>query len=121
MVIADAIREAETEYVVFFLLKTYLDTESRRAALKQLPAKITRVPIADKEDARSRYMLLNAEYDAAARRGDDKLRPSIKEALAVFGAAVLRLEALDKEAPHESQLQEMSIAALLRPAVPPTV
>jgi hypothetical protein len=120
MVIADAIREAETEYVVFFLLKAYLDTESRRQALKHLPARITRLPVTDKEDARARYMLLNAEFDAAARRGDDKARPSIKEALAVFGAAVLRLQALEKQVAHESQYQEFSTAALLRPGLPPT-
>lgn len=118
MVIADAIREAETQYVVLFLLKAYLDTESRRQALQHLPARITRVPVTDKDDARARYKLLNAEFDAAARRGDDRVRPSIREALGVFGAAVLRLEALERQAPHESQYQEISSAALQRPSPP---
>ena len=44
MVIAAAIREAETEYVVYFLLEAYLATANRRAALTQLPASITTLP-----------------------------------------------------------------------------
>ena len=93
MVIANAIREAETEYVVFFLLEAYLNCESRRAALKNLPAQIGAVPLTGIPDAQSRRTLLLHELDIASRRPDDV--SAIQEALGVFTAAVQRLHSLD--------------------------
>jgi hypothetical protein len=95
MVIAEAIREAETEYVVYFLLEAYLNAESRRLALKTLPARIGELPVSGKQDVKSRYAMLQAESAAAIRRGDEKARAASKEALMVFAAALTRLQALD--------------------------
>src|SRR4051812_20043643 len=98
MVIAEIIREAETEYVVYFLLQAYLDAKSRREALKTLPARITESPVSGKQDAQARYALLQAELVMATRRRDEKTSAAIKEALMVFGAALLRLQALEAQA-----------------------
>ena len=71
MVIADAIREAETEYVVYFLLDAYLNSNSRRVALSELPAPISVLPLRGKNDAQARFILLKAEFDAAMKRQPD--------------------------------------------------
>ena len=95
MVIAEAIREAETEYVVYFLLEAYLNAESRREALKTLPARISALPVTGKQDTKSRFSMLQAAFAAASRNGDEAARAASKEALVVFGEAVLRLQALE--------------------------
>ena len=96
MVIAEAIREAETEYVIYFLLEAYLNAESRREALKTLPARIGVLPVTGKHDTKSRFSMLQAAFAAASRNGDEAARAASKEALVVFGEAVLRLQALDE-------------------------
>jgi hypothetical protein len=97
MVIADAIREAETEYVVYFLLDAYLNSNSRRAALSHLPAPISVLPLRGQNDTKARFILLESEFAAATKRRDDQTSGAIKEALRVFGAAVQRLQSLDME------------------------
>jgi hypothetical protein len=97
MVIADAIREAETAYVVYFLIEAYLNTESRRSALKNLPSRIAALPLTGKYDARSRFAMLKAEFAAASQKGDEKTCAVVKEALTVFEAAVQRLEAFETQ------------------------
>ena len=97
MVIANAIREAETEYVVYFLLETYLKTESRRVALKNLPARISLLPLTGRQDAQTRCAMLMYEFDAASRRVDAAASAGIAEALTVFSAAVQRLESLNSK------------------------
>ncbi|MDB5809072.1 MAG: hypothetical protein JWN94_1194 [Betaproteobacteria bacterium] len=97
MVIADAIREAETAYVVYFLVEAYLNTESRRNALKSLSSRIAALPLTGKYDAKSRCAMLKTELDSASTRRDDKTCVIVKEALSVFGAAVQRLEVLEMQ------------------------
>ena len=95
MVISDAIREAETEYVVYFLLEAYLKTDSRRATLKSLPAGISMLPLTGRRDAQTRLAMLKYEFDTASMRFDGAFFKGIEEALTVFNAAVQRLESLD--------------------------
>ena len=102
MVIADAIREAETAYVVYFLLEAYLNTASRREALKDLPARIVVLPLTGRHDTKSRFALLMRELDAASKRLDDAACTAIKEAITVFSAALQRLEFLERKLPRAS-------------------
>ena len=99
MVIAAAIGEAETEYVVYFLLEAYLATAGRRDALKKLPARITMLPLIGRHDARSRVALLTDELDAATNRRDEAGCRAIQEALSVFNAALHRLDTLESNRP----------------------
>jgi len=94
MVIAAAIGEAETEYVVYFLLEAYLATANRRAALTTLPARITTLPLVGRHDAQSRAALLTHELAAATTRRDDEACCAIEEVLSVLSAALHRLDAL---------------------------
>jgi hypothetical protein len=99
MVIAAAIGEAETEYVVYFLLEAYLATANRRAALTTLPARITTLPLVGRHDAQSRAALLTDELDAATNRRDEAGCCAIQDALSVFSAALHRLDALESNRP----------------------
>ena len=94
MVIAAAIREAETEYVVYFLLEAYLATANQRAALTTLPAHITTLPLVGRHDGQSRVALLTHELAAATTRRDDEACCAIEEALSVLSAALHRLDTL---------------------------
>ena len=100
MVIAAAIREAETEYVVYFLLEAYLATANRRAALTHLPASITTLPLVGSHDAQSRVALLTHELAAATTRRDDEACCAIEEALSVLSAALCRLDTLEGRRPR---------------------
>jgi hypothetical protein len=99
MVIADAISEAETEYVVYFLLEAYLNTASRRAALQGVSDRIIMLPLTGRHDTKLRFELLKAELAEAAGRRDDEAGATIKEAVMVFGAALQRLESLERKRP----------------------
>jgi hypothetical protein len=95
MVIAAVIREAETAYVVYFLLEAYLETASRRGVFKNLSPHITMLPLTSRREARSRLALLTLELDAASKRQDDAGCAAIREALEVFSAALQRLDAFE--------------------------
>jgi hypothetical protein len=99
MVIADAISEAETEYVVYFLLEAYLNTASRRAALQSVPERIIMLPLTGRHDAKLRFALLTTELAEAAGRQEDEAGAAIKEAAMVFSAALQRLESLGRKRP----------------------
>ena len=103
MVIADAISEAETEYVVYFLLEAYLNTASRRAALQSLPERIIMLPLTGRHDAKLRFALLTTELNERAGRQDDEAGAAIREAAMVFSTAVRRLEALERKRPLASR------------------
>lgn len=97
MTITDVIREADTEHVIYFLLSSYLNTARYRNSLKGLPEKISALPLAGKAEVRSRFEMLMLELDAASKRLDDKSCASIKDALAIFGTALNRLQSLDSK------------------------
>ncbi len=97
MVIADAISEAETEYVVYFLLEAYLNTASRRAALESVPERIIMLPLTGRHDVKLRFALLTTELNERAGRAEDEAGAAIKEAVMVFTAALRRLESLERK------------------------
>lgn len=93
MVIVNAIREADTAYVVYFLLEAYLNTASRRLQLARVAPESIRVPVTGRHDVSMRYESLQAKLAAdefiAERTAS---RDAIEEALAVFAAALLKLD-----------------------------
>lgn len=95
MVIADAIRQADTEHVVYFLLCAYVNSATRSDTLKNLPERIVTLPLAGKDDVKSRFATLMYELDAASKQLDDIACLALKDALTVFSAAVQRLQSLD--------------------------
>jgi len=91
MDISDVMRDANSEYVVFFLLTAYID------ALRFcdcLPARLTSLPFTGICDVATRCQGLVVELDSASRKLDDKTCVLIKEALHVFGTALHRLALL---------------------------
>jgi len=95
MTITDVIRDADSEHVVYFLLSSYVNTARYRNTLKGLPEQISALPLASKGEVRSRFQMLMLELDGASKRLDNKACATIKEALAVFGTALNRLQSLD--------------------------
>jgi hypothetical protein len=91
MDITDVIRDADSEYVVFFLLTSYIE------ALQfgnRLPARLTSLPVTGIRDLGRRYQDLVVELDAASRKLDNKARVLITEALQIFDTALHRLALL---------------------------
>jgi hypothetical protein len=91
MDITDVIRNADSEYVIFFLLTAYIE------ALQfgnRLPARLTRLPVTGIRDLGSLYQGLVVELDAASRKLDDKAHVLITEALQIFDTALHRLALL---------------------------
>jgi len=108
MVITDVIREAETEYVIYFLLSSYINAARHGDMLKSLPEPVAALPLTGKTDARLRFDRLLFELDAASKRLDDKACDSIKEALTVFGTALYRLTLLDGRPLHSPELEKQA-------------
>jgi hypothetical protein len=94
MMISDVIRNAESEYVIYFLLDAYIETVQFSA---KLPERLTNLPIIGLNDVRTRFQQLVIELEKASKQLDDKACPVIKEALHIFGAALSRLRSLDAE------------------------
>jgi hypothetical protein len=95
MVITDVIREAETEYVIYFLLMAYINAARNSDTPNSLPEQIAALPLTGKDDARLRFEALMLALDAASKRCDDYACIVLKDALSVFGTAVYRLQSLD--------------------------
>jgi hypothetical protein len=93
--IADEIRNAKTEYEIYFLLASYI--EAVRFADKLhcgVPMHVTQLPLHDNADVRERFELLLAELDMASKRLDDSSCTILKEAVYMFGCALQRLGVL---------------------------
>ena len=113
MMIVDVIQDADTEYVIFFLLAAYV--EAARFAGK-LPEYIKVLPVAGFGDLEMRYQRLMMELHRAAEQPDDKTCLEMQDALDVFDAALSRLAFLGRvggsRGRHESQVVESSSAAI---------
>jgi hypothetical protein len=88
MDITDVIRDADSEYVVYFLLVAYIEALQ---FCNRLPARLTRLPVTGVHDIETRYQDLVVELDSASRKLDDRVCVLIKEALHVFATALHRL------------------------------
>jgi len=112
MMIVDVIQDADSEYVIFFLLAAYV--EAARFAGK-LPDYIKTLPIAGFDDVEMRYQRLMMELHRAAEQAEDKSYPEMQDALDVFDAALCRLAFLERgrgsPRGYESPVVESSSAA----------
>ena len=88
-----AIRLAQNEHVVYFLLTSYLYARERDRRGARVPPRVKRLPIAGKSDVRERLCALHAAC------GGDPADPAhtpraVKEAMDVLHAASERIESL---------------------------
>lgn len=97
MMIADAIRDAESECVIYFLLAAYIEAAQFGG---KLPEYLTILPITGLKDVETRLQQLMMELDKASERLHEKACVVIKEALHIFDAALCRLKFLE----HEKEL-----------------
>lgn len=91
--IVDVIRNAESEYVIYFLLAAYI--EATHFAGK-LPEYLTNLPITGLKDVEMRFERLMREFDKPSEQLHDKACVIIKEALHIFDAALCRLQFLER-------------------------
>lgn len=95
MTITDVIRVAGSDHVIYFLLSSYVNTSRYGDRLKSLPEQVAALPLTSRDDVKSRFEILMRELDAASKRLDDQACDILKEALAIFGIALNRLQSLD--------------------------
>jgi hypothetical protein len=88
MTITDAIRHADSEHMVYFLLNAYTETLQFAATL---PARLTRLPLSGARDIAVRLQQFVAMRDHASTRLDERARLVIKEAVDIFAAGLRRL------------------------------
>jgi hypothetical protein len=88
MMLHDAIRNANTQHTVYFLLTAYLDTLQFS---RKLPEHLTVLPIADLNDLESRFEKLVAEFELELRLPDSHKFLVLMEAVTIFDLAVVRV------------------------------
>jgi hypothetical protein len=98
MKIAQAVREASTEQEVYLLLTAYIKGTRLGAEMSSLSQHIRTLPLAGPDDVRGRIEGLFAALGLASKNLDDSSRLALKEALYVFGEALIRLKWIEKRA-----------------------
>lgn len=94
MKITEAIQMADTTHVVYFLLSAYVETlDYCDPARCYIPDVVTRLPIAGMTDVSGRASTVRSLTDGCAQ---SESRPLIEEVAEVFGAALQRLEYLER-------------------------
>ena len=69
--IADDIRKADTEAMIYFLLTAYIDSARSSGKLASVPDHITRLPVRGVADVRTRFESLLVELDVASKQLND--------------------------------------------------
>ena len=95
MMITQAVREARTEQDIYLLLTAYVQATRLRDELRKLSRHATSLPLTGLDDVKERIQGLFTELGVASRGLDDSSRLVIKEALYVFGEALMRLKWLE--------------------------
>ena len=92
MTITDAVKQANTEHVVYFLLTAYLEAlgYTGRASV---PPPVQHLPVVNTTDVHERLDVLREALDSPAPSRPD-VRPMIEEAADLFSAASEQLENL---------------------------
>lgn len=94
MNITEAIRIADTEHVVYFLLAAYVETLDYYDPLRSsVPEQVKRLPVAGISDVSKRLRALRTSIEQYAQ---SNARLLIEEAVEVFSAALQRLKVLQK-------------------------
>lgn len=94
MMIVDVVQDADSEYVIYFLLAAYIEAVQFAA---KLPEHVKTLPIAGFGDVEMRYQLLMMELHNAVEHPHDNAYLEIRDALCVFGAALCRLAFLERK------------------------
>jgi hypothetical protein len=91
----DAIRTAQTEHVIYFLLTAYVETLDYYDPPRScLPSCVNRLPIVGNGDVTERLRALRETLDSNVQDSSD-VRAILQEALDLFDTAWQRLQALD--------------------------
>jgi hypothetical protein len=102
MMIGDAIVKARSEYEIYFLLTSYIETARYCSRLSTLPGHILHLPMTGMADVRMRLDGLSLEFDRLSQSVDHEQRVRIGEAVEIFAAALGRLRRLDQGAGQPS-------------------
>ena len=94
MMITDAIREAQSEYAVYFLLTDYVETLQFS---QKFPAQVVRLPLAGLVDVRHRLDRLAAHFETTMRLMDTSTCDIVSEAIVIFDAAIRRVSKLPRQ------------------------
>ena len=102
--IADYIRQAKTEYEIYFLLTAYIQTVRFCDKMESMPEQMAALPLSGKADLQARFNGLIVDLDVASKRLDDNACVVIKEALVVLSTALNRLWTIDNKRrwPHSA-------------------
>ena len=92
--IADVIRNADSDREIYLLMAAYVDA---MRSVANLSDELIEQPIIDSDDLRARFRQLITELDNASAQLDAEAVPAIKEALHIYGTALDRLRTLDHE------------------------
>ena len=95
--IADVIRNTNTEHEIYFLLTSYVEAVRFCDKLHCMSDHITRLPLTGMADVSTRFEKLMIELDAASKRLDDNSCVVIREAVHIFSSALNRLQMLDEQ------------------------
>ena len=94
MTITDAVKQANTEHVVYFLLMAYVEALGYTGR-SSVPAPVKRLPIVTRTDVNERLHVLREALASPASSGPDA-RPVIEEAADLFSAASEQLNTLNR-------------------------
>ncbi len=110
MIITDAISRANSKHAVYFLLASYLEAVGSGIE-RRLPDRVSRLPLAGLNDLQTRY---GAVAEALERETNRCNVAALREAVAVFGAALSQLRILEsREGPAEdSQVRHAGLTAI---------
>lgn len=90
MTISDAVKQAKTEHVVYFLLMAYVEALGYTGR-SSVPAHVKRLPIVTRTDVNERLDVLREALDSPRRSRPDARR-LIEEAADLFSAASEQLK-----------------------------
>lgn len=88
--ITEAIKSAQTEHVVYFLLTAYIETLGHTDS-SGIPTTVRRLPLRDKNDVRERLRLVRVKL-YTRRRDDKRAKPVMEKTAEVLNTAVEQLE-----------------------------
>lgn len=109
--VADIIRNANTEHEIYFLLTSYVESVTSCDKLHCMSERITRLPLNGVADVRERFEQLMIELDAASKRLDDNSCTVIREAVHILGCALNRLSMLDEQHYRPHSIAEAALDA----------
>ena len=92
--ITNAIRSADSEEEVLFLLTTYVEAACTSGRFHFLPERAIALPLHDRDCVKSRLTNMLYELDEASRSCDDYTRDVLHEAVHIFGSALEQMHAI---------------------------